>query len=91
VTSFKGFTDDDETYLKTVREAFAAGIIPRNTSKRLRNELNRVMRGGFNPLKLLTLCRNTVPDALLFTPPRPTLGPHSERGEVILSEYLKFT
>lgn len=90
VKDFKGFTDDDETYLKMVREAFEAGIVPRNTSKRLRNALNQAMKGGFNPLKFLTLLKKNIPDALLFTPPQQTPDTLSERGEVILSEYLKF-
>jgi len=89
ITNFKGYTDEDETYLKLVRQAFEAGIVPRNTSKRLRSALDQ-MKGGFTPLKLLNLLKKNIPDALLFTPPQSSPDSLSERGEVILSEYLKF-
>ena len=78
-----GFTDDDEDFLKAVLRAFEDGVIPRNTSKRLKQELEQEI----NPLKALAIFRNNIPLALLT-------GGHAAQGrelhtrEVILSEYL---
>ncbi len=87
---FKGFTDEDEAYLKAVRAAFEAGIIPRNTSRRLRTELDKVSKGGLNHLKLLQQFKKTIPDTLIFSAPQDSTSGTNERGEVILSEYLQF-
>ncbi len=89
IKRFKGFTDDNESYLAAVLDALQAGIIPRNTAKRLRNELNAEMKSGFSPLKLLHLLKKNIPDAILYTPTDPQQANASAaKREVILSEYL---
>ncbi|MHB9097361.1 MAG: hypothetical protein ACYC5X_06005, partial [Syntrophales bacterium] len=80
---FQGFTDDDEDFLKAVLRAFEDGVIPRNTSKRLKQELEQEI----NPLKTLAIFRNNIPLALL-TGGQTVQGRELHTREVILSEYL---
>jgi len=83
IKHFKGFTDDDEDYIKAVLKAFEDGIIPKNTSKRLKAELEREI----NPLKLLAILKINVPLSLLSGGQQSQNFDHQAR-EVILSEYL---
>ena len=80
---FQGFTDDDEDFLKAVLKAFEDGVIPRNTSKRLKQELEKEA----HPLKALAIFRNNIPLALLTGGQAPR-GRELSAREVILSEYL---
>ena len=63
--------------------AFEDGVIPRNTSKRLKQELEQEI----NPLKTLAIFRNNIPLALL-TGGQAAQGRELHTREVILSEYL---
>lgn len=80
---FKGFTDEDEEFLKSVLKAFEDGIIPKNTSKRLKDEIEREV----SPLKVLGTLKKNVPDNLLDTG-YATKSSDGYTREVILSEYL---
>ncbi len=80
---FQGFTDDDEDFLKAVLKAFEEGVIPKNTSKRLKQELEREA----HPLKSLAIFRNNIPPTLLTGGQMPR-GRELSAREVILSEYL---
>ena len=83
IKHYQGFTDDDDDFLKAVLKAFEDGIIPRNTSKRLKQELEQEM----NPLKVLAIFRNNIPFSLL-TGGQAVKGGEMHAREVILSEYL---
>jgi hypothetical protein len=93
VRHFHGFTDADEDYLAAVLKALQAGVIPRNTTKRLRGAIDDAMKaaGGFAPLKFLHLLRQNIPDALLYPPDTPQTNPNTAKREVILSAYLRET
>ena len=82
VMKFKGFTDDDDEYLKLVRKALENGSIPRNTSKRIKQAL----KGNLQPLKVLSILKDHINDGELQAEMRRPI----ERSvrEVILSEYL---
>jgi superfamily II DNA/RNA helicase len=80
---FKGFTDDDEDFIKAVLKAFEDGIIPKNTSKRIKAELEKEI----NPLKVLAILKNNIPVSLLTGSHSTQTFDHYTR-EVILSEYL---
>lgn len=82
VRNFKGFTEDDEEYIKQVRRSLEAGSIPKNTSKRIKAAL----KGNFEPLKILSvLKKHIMPDDIYINDKKP-----KERAarEVILSEFL---
>lgn len=82
IMKFKGFTDDEEEYLKQVRMALENGSVPRNTSKRIKKEL----KGNLAPLKILKVLKEHInEDELLNDVHRPAKRAMSE---VILSEYI---
>ncbi len=80
---FPGFTEEDEDFLRSVLKAFENGVIPKNTSKRLKNELEKEI----NPLKVLAILRKNLPPAILSAAPTGRQAALDKR-EVILSEYL---
>ena len=84
VKHFKGFTDDDELYIREVIKLLEEGGLPKQTTKNLLKALSKEV----NPLKILAKLKMTVaPDFLKETHAESaaqTAGPR----EVILSEYL---
>src|SRR5690606_21600241 len=80
---FKGFTEEDEEFMAAARQAFEDGIVPKNTSKRIKQEIEREM----NPLKVINVLRVNIPYSLLRESQRERNTFRSKR-EVILSEYL---
>jgi superfamily II DNA or RNA helicase/HKD family nuclease len=82
--AFKGFTDDDDEFIKAVLMALDGGIIPKNTSRRLKNDMEKEI----NPLKVLSILRNNIPASILFGN-TSTQTPELSTKEVILSEYIK--
>ena len=80
---FPGFTEEDEDFLRSVLKAFEDGVIPKNTSKRLKNELEKEII----PLKVLAILKKNLPPTILSVSPTTQQIGH-DRREVILSEYL---
>lgn len=80
---FPGFTEEDEDFLKSALKAFENGVIPKNTSKRLKNELEKES----NTLKVLAILKRNLPTAILTGASTGRQGGDDKR-EVILSEYM---
>lgn len=80
---YPSLTDDDEAFVEQVRNAFESGVIPRNTARRIQ----RAIEKETNPLKVVGILRNEIPEALLQRG-TPSPGIPLGRREVILSEYL---
>lgn len=83
VRQYHGFTDDDEEYLKLVLNALEEGAVPRGTSKRIKQEIEKITE----PLKLLRVIKSFLPHKQLLENIQQqeiTL----EKREVILSESL---
>ena len=80
---YQGFTDEDEEYIRLVLSAYEDGIIPGNTTKRIKKAIEREP----NPLKVLGILKMTIPGNLLGIQ-RPGQPNERTRREVILSEYL---
>jgi len=80
---FKGFTDDDEELLKNAVLAFDYGMIPRKTSQTLK----RLIETESNPLKVISIIRNSIPKSILETQ-SIEYNKNIEKKEIILSEYL---
>ncbi|MCK4307009.1 helicase [candidate division WOR-3 bacterium] len=80
---YQGFTDDDEEYIRSVLKAYENGVIPQNTTKRIKRDIE----DETNPLKVLTILKRTIPDNILDISEPHTLGTSGKR-EIILSEYL---
>ncbi|MDP8267791.1 MAG: helicase-related protein [Candidatus Tenebribacter davisii] len=77
------FTDMDEEYIKIVLDRYNEGIIPQNTTKRIKK---RIEHEG-NPLKMLVILKMEIPNKLLNAV-RTSDSLRYAKKEVILSEYL---
>ena len=88
IMNYKGFTEDQEDYVKLVIKQLVEGGFPKQTTKTLLAELNSELNNGVNELKLLAVIQKNLPDALLkehfSQSSAKTTGPR----EVILSECL---
>ena len=82
--NYPGFTDEDEEYIRSVLAAYEDGIIPGNTTKRIKKAIEHEP----NPLKVLVILKRNIPDSLLGNK-RPRGSFERAKREVILSEYLK--
>ncbi len=81
-----GFTDEDEEYIRQALSAYAHGVIPQNTTRKIKRAIERES----NPHKVLGLLKNHIPYTLLgFKPSGKTALP--ARREVILSGFLAGT
>ena len=83
----KKMTDEEEAYLRTARQAFEDGRIPRKTSQRI---MQRVRKEGraLTGLRMLSILQAELDDTLLST--QPVVAPHSgQKREIILSAYLR--
>lgn len=83
VRHFRGFTDEDEQYLKLVREALEAGLVPKNLLKTLKGALS----GNLEPLKLLGVLKRHLSERDLT--PTERSGDETSPRDVILSLYLR--
>lgn len=80
---YQAFTDDDEDYIQVVLEKYNEGVIPKNTTKRIKQKIEKEKE----PLKILAILKREIPDRLLGV--RHVGGKDFvTKREVILSEYL---
>jgi len=89
IRDFRQYTEDQEAYLKRVMNRLEEGALPKQTAKTVFKALEKELKQGQpNPLKVLALLQNNIPDELLEShiaeSAAHTFGPR----EVILSEYL---
>lgn len=88
IREFKGYTEEDEEYLKNVIRELQEGGLPKQTLKQVMKLMDREMKGGIHPLKILAVLRTGIPAELfaatLVSTAANTAGPR----EVILSEYF---
>lgn len=80
---YQGFTHEDEEYVRLVLSAYEDGIIPQNTTRRIKNEIEREV----NQLKVLAILKMNIPYNLLEIK-QPGQPVEMSKREVILSEYL---
>lgn len=87
---FRQYTEDQEVYLRRVMNRLEEGALPKQTASTVLKALNKeeLKSGKPNPLKVLTLLQNNIPEEFLEShiaeSAARTFGPR----EVILSEYL---
>jgi superfamily II DNA/RNA helicase len=84
VKHFKGYTDDDELYIKEVITLIEEGGLPRQTAKTLVKELSNEA----NPLKILAKLKTNIAPEFFKEPVADSAAQTSGPREVILSEYL---
>ena len=80
---FAGFTEEDEEYIRLILSAYNDGVIPLNTSKKIKKAIEKEE----NPLKVLGILKVNIPYNILGVE-QPVKSPELIKGEVILSEYL---
>lgn len=83
------YTEDQERYLERIMNRLEEGALPRQTASTVLKVLNKELQSGQpNPLKVLALLQNNIPNEFLQShiaeSAASTFGPL----EVILSEYL---
>jgi superfamily II DNA/RNA helicase len=84
ISRYHGYTDDDEIFIKQVKQLLADGALPRPTTKKVAEALKKEL----DPLKVLGILRRDVSKLFL----QPTVAQESayifKPREVILSSYL---
>jgi hypothetical protein len=84
IKHFKGFTDEDELYIREVITLIDEGGLPRQTAKTLVKELGNET----NPLKILARLKTNIAPEFFKEPVADSAAQTAGPREVILSEYL---
>ncbi|TSC72614.1 MAG: helicase domain-containing protein [Parcubacteria group bacterium Gr01-1014_38] len=85
------FTEEQEEYLKLVMKRLELGAVPKQTTKKVFQQLSRELKHGINPLKLLAVVQQSVPREFLESHRAESAADVSGPREVILSEYFTTT
>jgi superfamily II DNA/RNA helicase len=84
VKHFKGYTEDDELYIRKVMGLIEDGGLPKQTAKTLVKELSKES----NPLKILAKLKTNIAPEFFKEPIAESSAQTAGPREVILSEYL---
>ncbi len=84
ILKMKGFTEDDEDYLRKVLNLLEEGTLPKQTSKNIIKKLGKEN----SHLKIYGIIRSSIPESFFTAPISELPGQPSGPREVILSEYL---
>ena len=84
ILKMKGFTEDDEDYLRKVLNLLEEGTLPKQTTKNIIKKLGKEN----NHLKIYGIIKKYIPDTFFITPISELPGQTSGPREVILSEFL---
>jgi len=88
ISKFKGFTEDDEFYIGQIIKELEEGGLPKQTSKTLIKEIDKELKTGVNPLKILVVLKKNIPSEFLREPIAHSSARIFGSREVILSEYF---
>jgi superfamily II DNA/RNA helicase/HKD family nuclease len=86
IRCFKGFTDEEEEFLKEVLNALELGIIAKITCKHIKQLIDKEI--SITQLKLLAILKKNVPAKILKKQSEKIPAYIRDKKEVILSEYL---
>ncbi len=84
VKKFAGHTEKNEYFLQEVIKLFSEGAIPKNLSKRLLP----LIKEQTDPLKIVNIVRNNIPDDYFRVNTQKTNKQDNYKQEIILSEYF---
>ena len=84
IKHYKGYTEDDELYIKEVLNLIEEGGLPKQTAKTLVKELGKET----NPLKILAKLKTNIAPEFFKETAAESAAQTSGPREVILSEYL---
>ena len=88
IKHFKGFTDEDELYIRKVIKLLEEGGLPKQTTKTLIKQVSEHFKGGLSPLRLLAVLKTTIAPEFFRETIAESSAQTSGPREVILSEYL---
>lgn len=89
VRDFRQYTEAQEAYLKRVMNRLEEGALPKQTTKTVLKVLGQELKTGQpNPLKVLAVLQNNVPEEFLESHIAESAAHTAGPREVILSEYL---
>ena len=88
VRDVRKFTDDQEFYLRKVMKEIEEGGLPKQTTKKTLQELNKKLKNGLDPLKILATLQKNIPSDLLKEHITESSAQTTGPREVILSEYF---
>ncbi len=88
IRHFKGYTEDDELYIRDVINLLEEGGLPKQTTKTLSKELSKELRNGVNPLKILAILKMKIASEFFKETMAESAAQTSGPREVILSEYF---
>ena len=88
VRDFRKFTDDQELYLRKVMKEVEEGGLPKQTTKKTLQELNKELKNGLNPLRILAVLQKNIPSDLLKKHIAESAAQTSGPREIILSKYF---
>jgi len=88
ISQYKGFTDEDDEFIKLVLNALENGIIPKKSIKKIKDSIEqKKLNMDEMPLKIIKLLRENIPENIVS---QNEIANHSRdvKKEIILSEYL---
>ncbi|NMB91976.1 helicase [candidate division WWE3 bacterium] len=88
IKHYQGFTEDQEQYLKDVIRLLEEGVLPRQTLKVLKQEIDEELKSSIDPLKVIAVCKRDIPNELFKESLAESSAQTSGPREVILSEYF---
>ncbi len=81
--NYKVFTDDQLDFVKSVLNAYELGIVPQNTTKRIK----KLLETELHPPKILAILKRNIPYTILNIDENYNKE-KLEKREIVLSEYL---
>lgn len=88
IRKFKGFTEEDDVFLQRVIDELAQGGIPKQTTKKLSQSLEKELDSGINPLRILGIIKTGIPPEFLQEMVTVSAAQTAGPREVILSEFF---
>lgn len=88
IRQYKGFPEDDDIFLQKVIDELAQGGIPKQTSKKLSQALEKEMDSGINPLRILGIIKTGIPPEFLQEMVTVSAAQTAGPRQVILSEFF---
>jgi superfamily II DNA/RNA helicase len=89
IKKYKGFTDDDEIYIKKVIDELNSGGVPKRISQRIYKKVKETPEIKANPIKLLSVLKTMLPNDFLQPIQNKIDRSVLTKKEIILSEYFK--
>ncbi|OGJ71524.1 helicase [Candidatus Peribacteria bacterium RIFOXYC1_FULL_54_13] len=88
IRQYKGFPEEDDIFLQKVIEELAQGGIPKQTTKKLSQALEKELDAGMNPLRILGIIKSGIPSEFLQEMVTVSAAQTAGPRQVILSEFF---